>query len=83
LLILLVCALFGSKQNDHQSTHLYPPHTALCDLFLFPEPKMALKRKRINKITMIAAKHGMHLVSFKQCTSQNGSTGGVNTWPTE
>jgi len=66
LLILLVCAkLFGSKQNDHHSTHLYPPDTALCDLFIFPEPKMALKRRRINEITMIAAKSWDALGEFQ------------------
>jgi hypothetical protein len=41
-LILLVCAqVSGSKQNDRNSTHLYSSDKALCDVFLFPETKIA------------------------------------------
>jgi len=42
-----------------------------CDIFHFLKLKMALKRRRFIDNTMIKQHCGMHLLSFRPCTSQN------------
>ena len=55
------------------SPDLYP-----CDSLLFPELKTVLKRRRLMTSSSLKQNHRIHLLTFKQHTSQNVSNSGKN-----
>jgi len=77
---LSVYEFLANKKTTVISLAPYSLHLVSCDLFVFPEPKMALKGGRFNDITIVWQKCGMLLRRFKQCTLQNVCSSKGITW---